>query len=99
MLQLALHFPRLALDTLERGASGIGPLAIASSSGAAAALVICNRMACARGVRSGMTVAAAWALVSDLRVFIRNETAERTALERIASWAMQFTPEVSLSPP
>lgn len=99
MLWLALHFPRLPLDTLERGSSEAGPLAVASSSGGGAMLVGCNRMACARGVRAGMTVAGAWALASDLRIVVRNETAERAALERVASWAIQFTPAVNLSPP
>ena len=99
MLWLALHFPRLALDIMERGTPGVGPFAIAFSSGSGATLVNCNRIARARGIRSGMTVAAASALVSDLRIAIRDENGERAALERIATWAMQYTPAVSLSPP
>ncbi|MGQ0522358.1 MAG: Y-family DNA polymerase [Betaproteobacteria bacterium] len=99
MLWMALHFYRLPLDTLERGVCSAGPLAIASSTGNGATLVHCNRIARARGIRSGMTVAAAWALASDLRIVVRDETAERAALERIAAWAIQFTPAVSLSPP
>ncbi|MGQ0749132.1 MAG: Y-family DNA polymerase [Betaproteobacteria bacterium] len=99
MLWLALHFPRLALDVMERGAPGMKPFAIASSSGSGGALVNCNRIARARGIRSGMTIAAASALASDLRIAVRNETAERAALERIAAWAMQYTPAVSLSLP
>ena len=100
MLWLALHFPRLSLDILERGGTpGASPFAIASSSGSGATLVNCNRIARACGIRSGMTVAAASALASDLRIVIRDEAGERNALERIAAWAMQYTPAVSLSPP
>lgn len=99
VLWLALHFSRLPLDTLARGARGSSPLAIASLSEGGIKLVACNRVAYARGVRSGMTATAAWALAADLKIVARDETAERAALERIAAWALQFTPVVSLSTP
>ena len=99
MLWLALHFFRLPLDTVTRGAPEAGPFAIASSADTGATLVACNHIARARGVRSGMTVAAAWALVSDLNILPRDETAERAALEHIAAWAFEFTPTISVSPP
>ena len=99
MLWLALHFFRLPLDTFARGASGSGPLAVASSPGSCATLVACNRAARARGVRSGLTVAAAWALASDLKIAVRDEIAERAALERVAAWSFQFTPTASISAP
>jgi protein ImuB len=99
MLWLALHFSRLPLDTFARDTSEPSPLAVASSAGGDAMLVACNRAAGARGVRSGMTVSAAWTLASDLKIVVRNEGAERAALERIAAWAFQFTPSVSISMP
>lgn len=99
MLWLALHFPHLSLDTFARGARESAPLAAASGPGSGATLVACNRIAHARGVRSGMTVATAWALASDLKIVVRDEIAERAALERIAAWAFQFTPTVSISAP
>ena len=46
-----------------------------------------------------MPVAAASALAADLRVLPRDPAAERAALERIAAWAIQFTPAVSIAPP
>jgi protein ImuB len=46
-----------------------------------------------------MTVSAAWALASDLKIVVRDEIAERAALERVAAWAFQFTPTVSISTP
>lgn len=99
MLWLALHFFRLPLDTLTRGISESGPLAVAFSSGGGATLMVCNSNAHARGIHTGMTIAAAWALVSDLRIVVRDENAEHAALERIAAWAFGFTPTISVSPP
>jgi protein ImuB len=99
MLWLALHLSRLSLDTFARGAFGSGPLAVASSPGSSATLVACNRAARARGVRGGMTIAAAWALASDLKIAVRDEIAERAALERVAAWSFQFTPTASISAP
>lgn len=97
MLWLALHFPHLALDALTRGVGGAGSLAVASSAGSATRIVACSQGAAARGVRPSMAVPAAWALASDLEVLIRDEAAERAALERLAAWALQFTPVVSIA--
>ena len=99
MLWLALHFRHLPLETFTRGVRGSGPMAIASSSGSSALLVACDRKARARDVRCGMTVAAAWALASDLKIVVRDVTAEHAALERIAAWAFQFTPTVTIFAP
>ena len=60
-------------------------------------MVACaNAAAREAGVRLGQAVAAAKALAGELRVVDRNPRAEREALERIAAWAGQFTPTVSL---
>lgn len=99
MLWLALHFPSLPLETFARAIPAAGPLAVASSTGGGATLIACNAPARMRGVRPGMTVAAAWALASDLNITVRNENAEKAALERIAAWAFEFTPAVSISYP
>lgn len=99
MLWLALHFPTLALDIHVRGAPAPLPLAIASSSGNNAVILACNRSAHHRGVRSGMPLAAACALAAQLVVMTRDIAAERAALERVAAWAFQFTPAVSIAPP
>ena len=100
MLWLALHFHRLPLDMLERGTADSSlPVAIASSAKSQATLISCDRRASLRGIRPGMSVTAAWALASDLRVVVRDSNAEQAALKRIAAWALQFTPVVSVSPP
>jgi protein ImuB len=99
MLWLALRFPSLPLEIFTRGAEISGPLAVASSSAANAEIVTCNHEARRCGIHPGMAAAAAWALASGLRVFTRDAAAERAALERIAAWALQFTPVVSLATP
>ncbi len=50
------------------------------------------------GVQPGAPIAAAEALVSDLLVVARNKDNEAHALERLAAWALQFTPTVTLEP-
>lgn len=99
MLWLALHFPALALDVHARGARVPLPLAIASSPGTNAVVLACNDSAHRRGVRPGMPLAAACALASKLAVAERDIEAERSTLERVAAWALQFTPAVSIAPP
>ena len=99
MLWLALRFPSIPLEIFTRGMEISGPLAVASSSAANAAIVTCNHEARHRGIHPGMALAAAWALASGLRVFTRDMAAERAALERIAAWALQFTPVVSHATP
>lgn len=99
MLWLALHLRSLPLEIFTRGGPQTTPLAVASSAGNNATVVACNHAARRHGVRSGMPVSAAWALVSDLRITRRDAAAERAALERVAAWALQFTPAVSIAPP
>lgn len=99
MLWLGLHFPSLPLAVFERGAMQPGPLAVIAASRGSATIVTCNADACRRGLRAGMTTAAAWALVPNLAVVARDESAERAALQRIAAWALQFTAVVCVTEP
>src|SRR4051812_632225 len=99
MLWLALHLPLLPLEVYTRASSGTEPLAIVSSSGTQSAVVACNEAARRRGVKPGMPPAAASALASDLHLVPRDFAAEQAALERIAAWAIQFTPAVNMAPP
>lgn len=99
MLWLALRFPLLSLEIFTRGMGISGPLAVADSAAVSAGIITCNHEARLCGIRPGMTVAAGWALASGLRVFARDMAAERAALERMAAWALQFTPAVSIAAP
>jgi protein ImuB len=99
MLWLALRFASLPLEVYARAVRASDPLAVVSSTGTQAEIVACNDCARRRGVKQGMPPAAASALASDLQVVPRDVAAESAALERIAAWAIQFTPAVSIAPP
>jgi protein ImuB len=99
MLWLALHFPSLPLEIFTRGAEGPGPVVVAVSGATHAEIVTCSQEARRCGIHAGMAVAGAWALASGLRIFARDEAAERDALDRIAAWALQFSPNVSVAAP
>src|SRR5687768_9035650 len=104
MLWLAVRFASLPLEIYTRavrtGARRAStPLAVASSTGTQGEIVACNEAAENRGVRRGMALAAASALASDLEIVPRDAAAETAALERIAAWAIQFTPAVSVVQP
>jgi len=96
---MALHFPSLPLEIFTRSAPQAMFLAVVSSAGCNATVVACNAAARRCGVRAGMPVSAACALASDLKIAVRNPAAEHAALERIAAWALQFTPTVTITPP
>lgn len=59
-------------------------------------MAVANEAALANGVRPGMTLAAAYALVHTLRVRQRDPLCEADALRALAAWAGQFTPNVTI---
>jgi protein ImuB len=99
MLWLALRFPLLPLEVYARAARTSDPLAIATTTGSRSEVIACNEAASKCGVRPGMPVSAAAALASDLSTVPRDPAAERAALERIAGWAHQFTPVLTIAEP
>ena len=62
-------------------------------------LLACDAKAAARGLRTGMPVAAALALAPGLRLRERDAAAETEALLGVAAWAMQCTSSVALDFP
>lgn len=100
MLWLCVHLPRLPAEVAERGGAAAAELfAVAERRKARPVVAAASRAAERAGVRPGMTVGAACALVPSLSVFWRAERAEQEALCRLAAWAGRFTPVVSLSFP
>ncbi|MEI7969959.1 MAG: DNA polymerase Y family protein [Betaproteobacteria bacterium] len=105
MLWLALHLPRLALEVFQRGQPGdtarqhpAPPVAVTVPA-PGLRVVLADAAAVRQGVRPGMTLAAAHALVPDLVARARDPDLELCALESLALWAGQFTPAISLAPP
>ncbi len=99
MLWLALRFVSLPLEVYARAAHAKVPLAVTGASGTRTEIIACNAAARVHGIKPGMPPAAASALCSDLRTVARDIAAEAGALERIAAWAIQFTPAVSIAKP
>jgi protein ImuB len=98
VLWVALELPALPLQLVERAGPAPMPLVIGEGSAQRPVVACANAKAREAGVREGMAVAAARALAGDLKCMDRDESAEREALERLAGWAAQFTPAVSIEP-
>jgi protein ImuB len=60
-------------------------------------VVSCNAAATQAGIRPGMPISAAHALARGLAVHTREAQREHEMLERLATWALQFTPTISLA--
>ena len=95
MLWIALDFPCLPLETFALAAAHAEPWAIADGTD----VLVCNPPAHALGVRAGMRLSAACALSPRLNYRLRDAATEAAALNMLAAWAGQFTPNVSLESP
>lgn len=95
MLWLSVHLPHLPLEVFTRGLVLSGP-AVVAEGGQRRRVWVANRAAEKRGVEAGMALAAAQALVRELRIFPRDVRREAEALTALATWAGQWTSQVSL---
>ena len=101
MLWIALRLPGLPLEVYSRAQSldeALAPFAV-TSGGSRPRIVAANGTAREAGVKRGQPVAGALALVPSIVLRERDEPAEAAALEAVATWALGFTPTVSLVPP
>ena len=98
-LWVAVYFPELALEALERDFDERRPHVVIEGSGSKQRVAACDRAAVRTGVRPGMALNAAFALAPRLVTRPRQLRAETQLLERCAVWAGQFTPLVSIEPP
>ncbi|HVJ73065.1 MAG TPA: DNA polymerase Y family protein [Casimicrobiaceae bacterium] len=101
MLHAALLLPDLPIEVYARAATGddAGRAFAVASGGSRPVVVAANAAARAAGVKRGQPVAGALALVPGLLLRDRDDAAEAQALEAVATWALSFTPAVSLAPP
>ncbi|HUQ27106.1 MAG TPA: DNA polymerase Y family protein [Usitatibacter sp.] len=96
MLWVALELPSLPLQLVERAGVSREPVVICEGPEQRPVVICANASASSAGVREGQAVAAAKALVGELRVVPRDPAAEREALQGLAAWAGQFTPMACL---
>ncbi|MGE5248213.1 MAG: Y-family DNA polymerase, partial [Verrucomicrobiota bacterium] len=99
MLWLCIHLPRLSAEVVLRGGIAREPFVMVAGEGGRQVVVAAGPAALAEGLRPGIALSAANALVPGLSVFRRDEAAEAASLTRVAAWAGRFTPVVSLAPP
>jgi len=98
MLWLALYLPALPLEVFARADPALEPFVVYVDE-RVQKILIANRAARSLGVRPGMGLGAAHVLAPGLRVRPRDAVAERALIERLATWAGQFTSHVSICAP
>ena len=98
-LWLAAHFSRLPLEALLPVAGDARAVGVVEANDSRRCLVACNERAARQGVAAGMGQNAALALAPGLEIHERRPAAEAALLDRLARWALQFTPVVSVEPP
>ncbi len=96
MLWIALYLPELSLQIAARGMREDRVIVIKDGPANRPIVAAANDLAKSLGIQIGVPVAAAEALASNLLVVARNKDNETHALERLAAWALQFTPTVTL---
>ena len=98
-LWLGAHFPRLPLEALLPASTGAAATGITEVNDPRRTIVACNDRAARQGIIVGMGLNAALALVPGLALQERRPPAEAALLDRLARWALQFTPVVSVESP
>lgn len=98
-LWLCVYFPNLALEVFISGVEHIGPMAVVQEERGRCVLRAVSRAAEEEGISAGMPLNAAYALCRGLDTRLYDPKTEARRLVRLAVWAGQFTPTVSLMPP
>lgn len=101
-LWLAIHLPSLLLDSLRdavQALPGQPPVAIVDLERSGKVVRACAARVQAVGVREGMSINAALALVPELHTLARDVRRERQLLDAVAQRGVRFTPRVSIEPP
>ena len=94
---LSLNLPGFAVDRLCRDSA----LVLVATSRGTQRVTGCSVQAARFGVRTGMSVAHARALVGEgaFELEDADPTGDRRALEELGAWAMRFSPLVGVDPP
>ena len=98
MLWLALYFPQLPIDRQARTDED-EPRAVILTEGPRRRILACNTCAAATGIKPGMALKNAYALVPDLVISDYREDEQHAHLELLTLWALQFSSSVVPEPP
>jgi protein ImuB len=99
MLWASLHFPALALEVFTRAFhdDDLARRFVVASGGNAPQVIAVNAAAREAGIRRRQSISTALALAPDLILRDRDPALEARALAQLATWALRFTPQVSLA--
>mgnify|MGYP003626377463 CR=1 FL=1 len=90
---LCLHFPDLALDIASRDERNLGqPLVITEKQ----RVYQCNEVATDLGIKPGQSMDTAFTLSERVTSIERHLDRETAALQHLAQWAYQFTPQIAV---
>ncbi len=98
---LALWFPHLALDQLNRGLNRehqSTPRAVSDMLGGRQCIIDLNTAAEQAGICIGTPAGAAASIIGSLQLSVRDQRAEHAALKRLASWCYQYSSQVCIDP-
>lgn len=98
MLWLALYFPQLPIDR-QSHSDADEPRAVVLQEGPRRRILACNACAAANGVRPGLALKNAYAVVPDLITSDYDETEQLAHLEQLTLWASAYSSWVSPQPP
>jgi protein ImuB len=94
-LWLALILPALPVQLAERAVEQAGPLVVVEGPAQRPVVAFCNQAAADCGVVRGHKLAAAQAMAQPLLALARNTELEQDTLLELASWAYQFSAQIS----
>ena len=98
LIWLALHFPQLPIDRQDQS-SADEPRAIVLHEGARRRIMACNQNAANHGIKPGIALKNAYALVPDLIIGDFDETEQNAHIEQLTLWALQYSSWVCPEPP
>src|SRR5215210_4191186 len=99
---VSLCLPSWATDRLRKASNGLlpeKPLVTAEKVGSRRLVAAVDRAAQKLGLRPGLTIAHAQALVPDLTVMDAAPQADEEALAKLAAWCGRYSPLVAIDPP
>lgn len=98
-LWLALYFPALVLEALVIDPKTTAAAAVLGSEDPKAPICAVTAAAEKLGIRTGMNAQLAHAISPRVRFLYRDPAAEMAILQKLAIWAQQFTPTISVHVP
>jgi protein ImuB len=100
---VSLYLPTWPTDRFRKSFNGAppreAPLVIAAREGSRRIVASVDAAASAVGIRQGLTIAHAQALVPGLDVVEASPTADAEGLTKLAMWCVRYSPLVAVDPP